>query len=278
MRVLRVILLGFMAVLCAFAIVNSNGWEVIMYSGKKIKTMTYRKPDVILNVLEPRLYRSCSSYAGMQNKLAAYISAGYTLVNGPASGEIDMSTYDIGKYLIVWYSEPTGAIEITANTILAHTASGNGTGAQESVVIFGALLSGASDVRITGYYIRGELPKSTLVRRLRLNLSRPVLGDADSASSGIRQLYYHGSSRERLRTRIQRLRHRELQARPGHKLQHRRAISRVHDRRAFQKQPHPEIDDNRKYDVYPQGTLRVLDNARKLLIRTLFRFVRNRRL
>ncbi len=113
--------------------------------------MTYRKNDAIMNVMEPRLYPSCSSFSGMQNKLAAYIAAGYTFVTGPSSGEIDLGTYDIGKYLIVWYTAPTGAIQITANTISAHTASGNGTGMQESVVIFGGILNGTTDWRLKEY-------------------------------------------------------------------------------------------------------------------------------
>lgn len=155
-----------------------------MISGNSIEAMVYKKRDAVLNVLEPRRYRSGAPYDGMQEILAGYVADGYTLFAGPSSGDIDLSGETAGKYLVYWTSAPTGTVNVVANTITATS------GTHESVVIFGGLLGALhSSKKISSFMsatfnFTGSYDFNSIIEFVGVDISIPTL----SASLTIQEI------------------------------------------------------------------------------------------
>lgn len=148
-RLFKTVLMGILFVFtaCVYRTPDTFEGRYTMYSGKKILAMAYRNRTAITNVLEPRLYQSCSSYYGVWETYAAYISEGYTVVYGPTSGNIDLTgqTSSNHKYIVVWQDSPTGTISISLSATLTDSSGSIITNGGD-VVILGLLIGDKNEI------------------------------------------------------------------------------------------------------------------------------------
>ncbi len=131
-----------------------------MLQGDTLKMLPIKKTSLITTPVVQRLQ-------AIELAISSYLSDGYVISYGPASGLIDLSSLAPGKYLVVWQygTPPTGTLEITT----AGTLTGTGSAAHTRVVIMGVVLTTAGDISDNTIDLAVNIATGVDAEKLRFN-------------------------------------------------------------------------------------------------------------